>query len=73
MGTEEGVVDNKRHTWTSEKIYHFTCGSCKNWWSYACETEYFGWRTLKVPHFRNWVEMICPHCGHKSITETKLK
>ena len=52
MGTEGGV-DNKRHTWTSERIYHFTCGSCKNWWSYALHTEYFGWRTPKCPYW-NW-------------------
>ena len=75
MGTEEGVVDNKRHTWTSERIYHFTCGSCKNWWSYALQTEYFGWRTPNCPYWnwKNWTQFTCPHCGHKDITETKLK
>ena len=74
MGTEGGV-DNKRHTWTSERIYHFTCGSCKNWWSYALQTEYFGWRTPKCPYWncKNWTQFTCPHCGHKSKTETKLK
>ena len=49
MGTEI-----KTHTWTDEKIYHFTCGECKNWWSYA---GYFGhWKSV----------MTCPHCGHKA-------
>ena len=47
MGTEI-----KKHTWTDEKIYHFTCGEGKNWWSYA---GYFG-------HWKS--EMTCPHCGH---------
>ncbi|SVC33109.1 uncharacterized protein METZ01_LOCUS285963, partial [marine metagenome] len=23
------------HTFSSEKIYHFVCGECKNWWSHA--------------------------------------
>ena len=23
------------HSFTMEKIYHFVCGECKNWWSHA--------------------------------------
>ncbi|SVA28270.1 uncharacterized protein METZ01_LOCUS81124, partial [marine metagenome] len=23
------------HTFSMEKIYHFVCGECKNWWSHA--------------------------------------
>jgi len=50
-------METKKHTWTDEKIYHFTCGECKNWWSYA-------------GHFRNWKSvMTCPHCGHKADTK----
>ena len=39
------------HSFSMEKIYHFVCGECKNWWSYA----------------NNWLgkEQFCPHCGVK--------
>ena len=53
------MEETKKHTWTDEKIYHFTCGECKNWWSYA-------------GLFQNWKHaMTCPHCGLK--TECKVK
>ena len=42
------------HTYTSERIYHFTCSECSNWWSYASEDK------LRMK------EMTCPHCGHYS-------
>jgi len=45
----------KRHMYTSETIFHFTCGECKNWWSYA--GSYFG------------SIMTCPHCGLKNKVE----
>ena len=53
------MEEQKKHTWTDEKIYHFTCGFCKNWWSYA-------------GFFHNWKHvMTCPHCGLKA--ECKVK
>ena len=44
-----------KHMFTREILFHFTCGECKNWWSYANSIghSYFGW------------EMTCPHCGEK--------
>ena len=39
------------HEYTIEKIYHFNCSECKNWWSYASDKEL---------HKRT---MTCPHCG----------
>ena len=58
MGTEGLSV---RHEYTCETILHFTCGECKNWWSYAS------------PSFsqRHITKMVCPHCGLKSKTELK--
>jgi len=38
---------------TSEIIWHFTCDSCKNWWSISSMD---GWKPKKL---------YCPHCGHK--------
>ena len=52
---------SKKHTWTDEKIYHFTCGGCENWWSYA-------------GHFHNFgLVMTCPHCGLKADCVVKPK
>jgi uncharacterized Zn ribbon protein len=42
----------KHHEFTMEKIYHFVCGECKNWWSHATDMIY-----------RRGQNMSCPHCG----------
>ena len=39
------------HEYTIEKIYHFNCGECKNWWSYASDKNLHKWT------------MTCPYCG----------
>jgi len=44
----------KYHSFSSEKIYHFVCGECKNWWSHATDMIY-----------RRGQNMSCPHCGEK--------
>jgi len=61
------VTDNNRitrdikgeshHIYTWERIYHFSCGNCKNWWSYATIEDSYKWKSRK---------MTCPHCGHYS-------
>ena len=48
----------KHHEFTMEKIYHFNCGECSNWWSYAGFLE-------------NISSMTCPHCGYKTKIELK--
>jgi primosomal protein N' len=35
-----------------ETIWHFTCQTCKGWWSYATTED--KWKPKK---------MFCPHCG----------
>ena len=63
-GIEDTVTGNtriytgtseKKHTYTWERIYHFSCGNCKNWWSYATEEDSYKWKSRK---------MNCPHCGY---------
>ena len=44
----------KSHTFSMEKIYHFMCGECQNWWSHATDMVY-----------RHGHNMTCPHCGEK--------
>ena len=46
------------HLYTWERIYHFSCGNCKNWWSYATSEDSYNWKSRK---------MTCPHCGQYSI------
>ena len=46
----------KHHSFTMEKIYHFVCGECKNWWSHATDMLY------GPVHL-----MSCPHCGVKKM------
>jgi len=50
------------HEYTTETIYHFNCGECSNWWSYA--------GIIKDNQSRP-PSMTCPHCGYK--TKVKLK
>ena len=50
-----GKIPDPLYTW--ERIYHFSCGNCKNWWSYATEEDSYKWKSRK---------MTCPHCGQYS-------
>ena len=45
--------DNHLYSW--ERIYHFSCGHCKNWWSYATTEDSYRWKTRT---------MSCIHCGY---------
>jgi len=47
-----------------ERIYHLTCSSCENWWSYAHEDRLYD---LKLPSVLS--VMCCPHCGEKNSVE----
>ena len=51
------------HEFTVEVLYHFNCGQCKNWWSYATTWAMKG--SVYGKYF------YCPHCGHESIAEIK--
>ena len=64
---EDTITDNTRitgvggkqkdHLYTWERIYHFSCGNCKNWWSYATLEDSYDWKSRR---------MTCPHCNHHS-------
>ena len=67
-GLEDSITGNtriytgtseKNHTYTWERIYHFSCGNCKNWWSYATEEE----REIQIYNKKS-SKMTCPHCGY---------
>jgi len=52
-----GTKGENHHIYSWERIYHFSCGNCKNWWSYATIEDSYRWKSRK---------MTCPHCGHYS-------
>ena len=64
---EDTITDNTRitgvggkqkdHLYTWERIYHFSCGNCKNWWSYATTEDSYDWKSRR---------MTCPNCNHHS-------
>ena len=63
------------HLFTTEILYHYTCGQCKNWWSYATTPRTYDtvgqWEvTLRDPEIDR-AELTCPHCGHLSYIEKK--
>jgi len=55
-------VEKHSHKYTFERLYHFTCGECLSWWSYASLDN----GTIPIGY-----EMNCPHCGYKSYLEPK--
>ena len=74
---EQEYSKQKTHDYTIELLYHFNCGECKGWWSYATTPgqpiidhntklvvgdKMFLWEGLEV---------YCPHCGHNESTKVK--
>lgn len=55
------------HEYTAEILYHFNCGVCKNWWSYAT-TPATPNIELGVPKD---IEYYCPHCGANELAKIK--
>jgi hypothetical protein len=48
-----------KHEYSAEILYHFNCGVCKNWWSYAT-TPTNVMMELGLPKD---IDYYCPHCG----------
>jgi len=67
---ESGFVDKTKHGYTIEILYHFSCGSCQQWWSYAATPSQpiLDKNTKRLRGDRLYlsdeIEMHCPHCGH---------
>jgi|TARA_Y100000114_G_scaffold150511_1_gene166114 hypothetical protein len=47
------VNDKVVHKASIEILWHFNCGACSNWWSYATIEGY------------EPTKMKCPHCGQE--------
>ena len=56
------------HQYTVEVIYHFTCGVCENWWSYAV-TPFV--QPIEFDAGVTDERIYCPHCGHTQTAKIK--
>ena len=74
---EAGFVDETRHDYTIELLYHFNCGSCEGWWSYATmpgqpivdqNTRLIVGDKITLS---KEIELHCPHCGHYKSSKIK--
>lgn len=54
------------HEYTIEVLYHYNCGLCKNWWSYASTPKS---KSDNLTWGMTGKYIYCPHCG----TEAELK
>ena len=57
-----------RHEYSSEIIWHFTCGQCDNWWSQSTTPINYDYQSL---HFPVHKVLICPHCGTPNFVQPK--
>jgi len=70
-------IDKPKHQYTIELLYHFNCGSCQQWWSYAATPSQpiIDRNTKALQGDKLWlgdeVELYCPHCGHDNFIEIK--
>jgi len=63
---EMGRTLNPTHKYTREILYHYTCGQCGHWWSYAHTAHKYDIHYPKMLE-----ELTCPHCGYHTTCEEK--
>ena len=74
---ESGFIDKTKHDYTIELLYHFNCGSCKGWWSYATTPgqpivdQYSNLTVGDKITLSEEIELHCPHCGHYKSSKIK--
>ena len=65
----ENLLIMNKHQYTVETLYHFTCGQCQMWWSWA-STPMTNLKNvpLALPEDES---IFCPHCGTKNTMKVK--
>ena len=58
-----------KHEYTVEILYHFTCGRCKMWWSWADTPSHL---EVHLPLSEDDL-VFCPHCGFHTTIKIKDK
>ena len=51
-----------KHQYTVELLFHFNCGTCKNWWSYATTPSCLS-GSIEYNSLPENIDYYCPHCG----------
>ena len=59
-----------KHQYTVELLFHFNCGNCKNWWSYAT-TPYCLSGSIEYNSLPENIDYYCHHCGSAEKVELK--
>ena len=67
---ESNGMKNKKHQYTVELLFHFNCGTCENWWSYAT-TPYCLTGSIEYNSLPEHIDYYCPHCGAAEQIEVK--
>jgi DNA-directed RNA polymerase subunit RPC12/RpoP len=62
------MSDEIVHNFVYEILYHFDCGECGKWWSYAKTPD-----NKEEKHKKICKHMYCPHCGEKGLLKIKEK
>ena len=74
---QEELTKRKLHDYTIEILYHFNCGECKGWWSYATTPgqPIIDHNTKLIVGDKMFlyegIDIYCPHCGHCENTKIK--
>ena len=74
---QEELTKRKLHDYTIEILYHFNCGECKGWWSYATTPgqPIIDQNTKLIVGDKMFlyegIDVYCPHCGHCENTKIK--
>ena len=59
-----------KHQYTVELLFHFNCGTCKNWWSYATTPSCLS-GSIEYNSLPENIDYYCPHCGAAEKVEIK--
>ena len=59
-----------KHQYTVELLFHFNCGTCKNWWSYATTPSCLS-GSIEYNSLPESIDYYCPHCGAAEKVEIK--
>ena len=59
-----------KHQYTVELLFHFNCGTCKNWWSYATTPSCLS-GSIEYNSLPENIDYYCPHCGAAEKGEIK--
>ena len=67
---KDDLKECMKHQYTVELLFHFNCGTCKNWWSYATTPSCLS-GSIEYNSLPENIDYYCPHCGAAEKVEIK--